>query len=132
MNRAIVTGKNWRLHWSWPVMLKYITAPAVGLVFTFAYPKFIENNWDKDPPYLYSFILFHIVMIFIVGLFIFPKFFNMLVPAHRRDEGKYDVQPQYTIGETPVIVSGGIEAGERAVSDSPRTSTEVTTENKRV
>lgn len=106
-----MTGKNWRLHWAWPVILKYITAPAVGLVFTFAYPKFRDAEWYHDPPYFYSFVLMHVVMIFIVGLFIFPRFFNFLIPATRRDEGTYEVQPQVSIGEIPAPRSTGVEAG---------------------
>jgi solute carrier family 6 GABA transporter-like protein 1 len=112
LNRAIMTGKNWRLHWAWPVLLKYITAPAVGLVFSFAYPKFL-NTSAKNPPYVYSFTIMHFVMIFIVGLFIFPRFGNALIPAHRvqRGDGKYAVQPQITVGETVVLSDAGLEGG---------------------
>ncbi|KAM0322003.1 hypothetical protein ACHAQA_009745 [Verticillium albo-atrum] len=117
INHAILTGKNWRLHWAWPIILKYLTAPAVGLVFSFAYTKFEREKFAQDPAYLYSFILFHSVMVFIVGLFIFPRFFNCLVPARRiaAGEGKYDVQPQITIGETVVFSSGGIEEGSSSI-----------------
>jgi solute carrier family 6 GABA transporter-like protein 1 len=112
LNRVIVTGKNWRIHWFWPVTLKYITAPAVGLVFTFAYPKFLnpETRYFEDPAFIYSFALMHIVMIFIVGAFIFPRFFNFLIPEVRRGEGRYEVMPQHTIGEAPVRPASGIEA----------------------
>lgn len=54
-------------------------------------------------------------MIFIIGAFIMPRFFNALIPAHRieRGDGKYAVQPQvaYMIGETLVIRDSGLEAG---------------------
>ncbi|CRK14606.1 hypothetical protein BN1723_016867 [Verticillium longisporum] len=135
INASILTGKNWRLHWAWPVILKYLTAPAVGLVFSFAYTKFRDERHAQDPAYLYSFILFHMVMIFIVGLFIFPRFFNCLVPARRLEagEGKYDVAPQVIIGETVMLSSGGIEEGNsiegrRTDSDEAWTEPAVTQE----
>lgn len=108
-----MTGKNWKIHWIWPICLKYITAPAVGLVFSFAYPKF-RKNFEKDPPYIYSFAMMHVVMIAIVGMFLFPRFFNVIIPAERvsRGDGKYDVAPQVTIGESAVIhPTTGLEGG---------------------
>ncbi|RSL45372.1 hypothetical protein CEP54_014296 [Fusarium duplospermum] len=113
LNRAILGGsKNWKIHWVWPICLKYITGPAVALVFSFAYPKFLNNHAD-DPPFIYSFVLMHFVVIFIVGAFIVPRFLNILIPAHRvaRGDGKYEVAPQITVGQTPVINDGGLEGG---------------------
>lgn len=115
INKAIMVGNNWRLHWFWPFCLKYITAPAVGLVFTFAYPKFLDPSEGarrfEDPAMIYAFALMHVVMIFIIGCFVFPRFFNFLIPEVRRGDGKFDVMPQVVIGETPVIGDTGIEAG---------------------
>lgn len=79
----------------------------------------------EDPSYVYGFALMHVVMIFIVGLFMFPRFANFLIPEVRRGEGKYDVMPQYTIGETPVISDTGLEAGG---SDVINGSSEVVTQ----
>ncbi|KAJ3467778.1 hypothetical protein MRS44_005342 [Fusarium solani] len=113
LNRAILGGsKNWKIHWVWPICLKYITGPAVALVFSFAYPKFLNGHAD-DPPFIYSFVLMHMVVIFIVGAFIAPRFLNILIPGHRveRGDGKYDVAPQITVGETPIINNGGLEGG---------------------
>ena len=108
-----MTGKNWRLHWFWPVCLKYLTAPAVGMVYTFVYPKFQnDGGYMDDPIYIYGFAVMHMPLVFIIGGFIFPKFFNFLIPELRKGEGKYDVQPQVTIGQTLVISSGGLEEGQ--------------------
>ncbi|KAL6918987.1 hypothetical protein ACHAPO_009263 [Fusarium lateritium] len=105
-------GKNWKIHWVWPLCLKYITGPAVALVFSFAYPKFL-NSYRNNPPYIYSFVLMHMVVLFIVGAFVVPRFFNILIPAHRleRGDGKYDVAPQMTIDNAPIVNNGGIEEG---------------------
>lgn len=105
-------GKNWKIHWVWPICLKYVTGPAVALVFSFAYPKFL-NKHRNDPPYVYSFVLMHMVIVFIVGCFIVPRFFNILIPAHRlkRGDGIYDVAPQMTLDNAPIVDNGGIEAG---------------------
>ncbi|KAF4990793.1 hypothetical protein FDECE_14235 [Fusarium decemcellulare] len=113
LNCAILGGsKNWKIHWIWPICLKYITGPAVALVFSFAYPKFLNGHAD-DPPFIYSFVLMHMVVIFIVGAFIVPRFLNILIPSHRieRGDGKYEVAPQITIGEPTVLNDGGLEGG---------------------
>ncbi|KAI6365561.1 hypothetical protein MCOR25_005337 [Pyricularia grisea] len=115
LNRVVATGSNWRLHWFWPICLKYVTAPAVGLVFTFAYPKFLNlapgsDRMSQNPPYIYSFALMHLVMVFIVGLFIFPRFFNFLIPETRREDGKWrEVMPQVTVGGGPELVDERVE-----------------------
>ncbi|KAM5347507.1 hypothetical protein ACJ41O_010512 [Fusarium nematophilum] len=119
LNCAILGGsKNWKIHWVWPICLKYITGPAVALVFSFAYPKFLSGHAD-DPPFIYSFVLMHMVVIFIVGAFIVPRFLNILIPSHRieRGDGKYEVAPQITMGEAPVLHDGGLEGGNVLVGD---------------
>jgi solute carrier family 6 GABA transporter-like protein 1 len=99
INRNVLTGNNWKLHPLWPVILKYVTGPAVGLVLSFAYPKFKDNFMYNNPPYLYSFVLMHIVIIFITVFFVFPSWGNFLIPEPRRVDGKFGVNPQGEIGE---------------------------------
>ncbi|ENH64753.1 Sodium- and chloride-dependent GABA transporter 2 [Fusarium oxysporum f. sp. cubense race 1] len=113
LNNAILGGQtNWKIHWVWPICLKYITGPAVALVFSFAYPKFL-NNYSDDPPFIYSFVLMHMVVIFIIGAFLAPRFLNILIPSHRleRGDGKYDVAPQMTVDNRPIVDNGGLEGG---------------------
>ncbi|KAF5672786.1 sodium-dependent serotonin transporter [Fusarium heterosporum] len=127
LNSAInSSGKNWNIPYIWPFCLKFITGPAVALVFSFAYPKFL-NNHRNDPPFIYSFVLMHVVVIFIVGAFTVPRFLNIIVPAHRieRGDGKYDVAPQMTLNNAPAVddgLEGGLEGrridGERSQSNS--------------
>ncbi len=69
------------------------------MVWTFAYPKFLNNNMYNDPPFMYSFILMHMTVLFIVVLFMFPRWFNFLIPETRRDDGKYEVMPQEPLGD---------------------------------
>lgn len=64
----------------------------------------------------------HLVVVFIVGAFLAPKFLNVLVPSQRiaRGDGKYDVAPQVTIGEAPTLNDGGLEGGLRnGIEDRP-------------
>ncbi|KAG9508151.1 hypothetical protein J7337_001714 [Fusarium musae] len=113
LNNAILGGhSNWKIPAVWPFCLKYITGPAVALVFSFAYPKFL-NNYSDDPPFIYSFVLMHMVVIFIIGAFLAPRFLNVLIPSHRLDrgDGKYDVAPQMTIDNRPIVDNGGLEGG---------------------
>ncbi|KAF5595974.1 sodium-dependent serotonin transporter [Fusarium pseudocircinatum] len=123
LNNAILGGKsNWKIHYIWPICLKYITGPAVALVFSFAYPKFL-NNYSDDPPFIYSFVLMHMVVIFIIGAFLAPRFLNILIPSHRLDrgDGKYDVAPQMTIDNRPIVDNGGLEGGHADI-DAPHHS----------
>lgn len=48
-----------------------------------------------------------------MGAFLAPRYLNILVPSHRveRGDGKYDVAPQITVGETLVLNDGGLEGG---------------------
>ncbi|KAF5659153.1 sodium-dependent serotonin transporter [Fusarium circinatum] len=113
LNNAILGGQsNWKIPAIWPFCLKFITGPAVALVFSFAYPKFL-NNYSDDPPFIYSFVLMHVVVIFIIGAFLAPRFLNILIPSHRleRGDGKYDIAPQMTIDNAPVLDNGGLEGG---------------------
>lgn len=109
VNRAIYVKGNWKLHWAWPVLLKYVTAPAVSLVLSFAYPKMYSKNYQRDPPYLYSFILMHMVLLYISLCFMAPRFLDFLIPVTRRNEGRYDVMPRVVIGETPIVNLRGVE-----------------------
>ncbi|KAF5251245.1 hypothetical protein FANTH_3680 [Fusarium anthophilum] len=118
LNNAILGGhSNWKIPAVWPFCLKFITGPAVAMVFSFAYPKFL-NNYADDPPFIYSFVLMHMVVIFIIGAFLAPRFLNVLIPSHRleRGDGKYDVAPQMTIDNRPIVDNGGIEGGHTDMS----------------
>lgn len=53
----------------------------------------------NDPPFLYSFALMHISVLLIVTLFMFPRWFNFLIPEARRDDGKYEIMPQQPLGD---------------------------------
>ena len=66
------------------------------------------------------------VVIFIVGAFIAPRFLNIIVPSHRveRGDGKYDVAPQVTIGNPPIINDGGLEGGNVSQHSADRSSTD--------
>ena len=69
--------------------------------------------------YLYSFILMHMVLLFIFSCFMFPPFLNFLIPEKRRGEGKYPVMPRIVIGETPVVHNSGMEGGFADGTHSP-------------
>ncbi|KAF4455572.1 hypothetical protein F53441_2096 [Fusarium austroafricanum] len=114
LNNVILGGNksNWQIPVIFPLCLKYITGPAVALVFSFAYPKFLNGKAD-DPPFIYSFVLMHMVVIFIIGAFLAPRFLNVLIPHHRieRGDGKYEVAPQMTLDNAPVV-NNGLEGGQ--------------------
>jgi solute carrier family 6 (neurotransmitter transporter, GABA) member 1 len=95
----------------------------VALVFSFAYPKFL-NTVSDNPPYIYSFVLMHMVVVFIVGAFVVPRFLNILIPSHRleRGDGKFAIAPQVTMGQAPIMDDGGLEGGNIGHHDSVRGS----------
>ncbi|WQF83990.1 Putative sodium:neurotransmitter symporter [Colletotrichum destructivum] len=92
LNATICVGGQWRIPSIWPFVLKYNTAPIVGIIFSFAYPNFYaEKRWD--PLQIAGFAFMHIVLVSsLVGL-VMPRWFNVLVPEHKRAEGDYPILP---------------------------------------
>lgn len=91
LNSVIANGKNWNVPVIFGAVLRYITAPIIGMLFSMAYPLFYENR--ADPLHIAGFGFMHLSMVAsFVGLFL-PRWFNVFVPRNRIRDGYYPVAP---------------------------------------
>lgn len=74
------------------VILRYFSAPVLAIVFSFAYPSFIAVR--NDPLHIFAFTCAHIVVVFVLVVFIVPRMLNPLIPKTRREEGDRAYAPQ--------------------------------------
>lgn len=86
LNVVVGTGKNWTILWFWTLLMRYISAPILAIVYSFAYPSFYQLRYD--PLHIAGFTLAHFVLVIIVLGFIVPRWYAVFVPPSRRDEGK--------------------------------------------
>lgn len=97
LNVIVATGKNWKLPVFWAAVLKYISAPILSIVFSFAYPSF--SKVKNDPLHIFGFSVAHLVMVIIAAGFVVPRWFDIFIPATRRGEGNIPYAPNVTIGQ---------------------------------
>ncbi|KAK1464917.1 Sodium:neurotransmitter symporter family protein, partial [Colletotrichum paranaense] len=111
LNVVIGSGKNWNIPTFWPVLLRYISGPILAIVYGFSYPSFYELRYD--PLHILGFAVGHVALILILAGFIVPRWFNVFIPVHRRNEGKMAYAPNVTIGadEAQAIAAGIMEQG---------------------
>ncbi|KAK1998234.1 Sodium:neurotransmitter symporter family protein [Colletotrichum falcatum] len=111
LNVVIGSGKNWNIPVFWPVLLRYISGPILSIVYGFSYPAFYQVRYD--PLHILGFAVGHVALIMIFAGFMVPRWFNVFIPAHRKNEGKIYYAPLVTIGadEAQAIAAGNIEQG---------------------
>jgi len=85
LNVIVGTGKNWKIPVFWGPLLRYISAPILAIVFSFSYPEF--HTLRYDPPYIFGFILAHIVIFAALAGFTIPRYLDVFVPPERREDG---------------------------------------------
>ncbi|OJD13667.1 hypothetical protein AJ78_05903 [Emergomyces pasteurianus Ep9510] len=83
----VVSGRkgNWRIPRFWPLLLRYVSAPILAIIFSFAYPEF--HTLRYDPLMIAGFILAHLCLFAILLGFVIPRYYNVFIPPHRRAEG---------------------------------------------
>lgn len=85
LNRIVGQGKNWNIPSFWSILIRYIGAPALSIIYGFSYPNFYELRYD--PLHILGFAVAHITLIIILGSLIMPRWYNIIIPPQRRDEG---------------------------------------------
>lgn len=87
LNLIVGTGKNWKIPSFWPFLIRYISAPTLAIIYSFAYPGFYVLR--DDPLHIIGFALAHLSLVLIVLGIMVPKYFDVFIPPHRRDDGKF-------------------------------------------
>jgi hypothetical protein len=86
-------------------LLRYVSGPVLAIIFSFAYPEF--RTLTSDPMMIAGFILSHIGMVIIIAGYIFPRYYDSLIPPERRAEGTELTVP----GELKGIEGTPLETG---------------------
>lgn len=93
----------------WAGLLRYISAPILAIVFSFAYPAFYAVR--NDPLQIFGFCLGHCCMILIAVFFIFPRMLDVFVPVERRGKGDISFSPNVAVAVTQLTIGQGGERG---------------------
>jgi solute carrier family 6 GABA transporter-like protein 1 len=116
LNVVVGRGKNWKLPFWWPALLRYLSAPILAIIFSFGYPNFYKLR--NDPLHIFGFATAHIALV-IVGLgVIVPRWFDVLIPTERRNDGEYPYAPCETIErDAPEVITGSRENDSETIDD---------------
>jgi solute carrier family 6 GABA transporter-like protein 1 len=85
LNEVVGTGKNWKIPAFLPVLLRYLSGPVLAIIFSFAFPEF--HTLRYDPMMIAGFVLSMLCLAMMIFGFIMPRYYNVFVARHRRDEG---------------------------------------------
>lgn len=72
-------------------LLRYISAPILAIVYSFAYPDFYPLR--NDPLHVFGFFVGHLALVFALAGFFVPRWYDCLIPPMRRGEGKLPYAP---------------------------------------
>ncbi|KAF4550827.1 Hypothetical protein D9617_15g041770 [Elsinoe fawcettii] len=91
LNMVIGLGKNWTIPVFWPVLLRYVAAPLLSIIYAFAYPGFIASRYD--PLEIFGFMLGQFSLFIVAGSFIVPRWYQGIIPPQRRKDGDFESVP---------------------------------------
>lgn len=101
LNVVVGRGKNWNIPVFWGPVLRYISAPILAMVASFAYPKFYSIG-RMDPLHICGFTFAHItVLLVFIGLAV-PRALDVFVLPEKRDDYKSFYAPQVPM---PMLVA---------------------------
>lgn len=117
LNLIVGTGRNWKIPSFWPFLLRYVSGPVLAIIFSFAFPEF--HTLKNDPLMVLGFTVAWIGLVLIILGFALPRYYDVLIPPHRRDEGKEQTVAMELKGE---VVARAINDGN--LPDADRSSSE--------
>ncbi|KAJ9611518.1 hypothetical protein H2200_004702 [Cladophialophora chaetospira] len=118
LNLIVGTGRNWKIPAFWPFLLRYVSAPVLAIIFSFAFPEF--HTLRYDPLMVTGFIVSQICAALIILGFIVPRYYDVFIPPHRRDEATAPtvaMEPKLEI-EARTFVDREDDSGEAAYDNS--------------
>ena len=89
------------------------------IILGFSYPAFYQLR--DDPLHILGFGVAHIALVLIGVGVTAPRWFDVLIPPHRREEGKIDYAPNVVMGTIDSHQADAMENGD------PEAKTEVKT-----
>ncbi|KAK2808805.1 hypothetical protein FQN49_008676 [Arthroderma sp. PD_2] len=125
LNIVVAKGKNWNIPVFWGPVLRYISAPILAIIISFAYPSFYLKR--NDPLQIFAFAIAHIIPLIVIVGVIVPRAFNLLLPNADRELGKRLYAPGVTMEllPSPGNVEEGSETGAAEVHEGKARKREV-------
>lgn len=123
LNVVVGGGRNWSIPAFLPVLLRYVSGPILAIIFSFAYPEFYTLRYD--PLMITGFTLAHIGMVLIIVGCVAPRYYDHLIPRHRRAEGTEETmtcETKLEVVEHAVLPlhggpAGDVDRGEAGLGD---------------
>ncbi|OAL55817.1 SNF-domain-containing protein [Pyrenochaeta sp. DS3sAY3a] len=97
LNVIVGQGKNWKIPFFLPFLLRYLSGPVLAIIFSFAFPEF--HTLRYDPMMISGFILSILTIIVILVGFVMPRYYDAFIPVERRGEGTEPTMAMETKGE---------------------------------
>jgi solute carrier family 6 GABA transporter-like protein 1 len=116
-NVIVGQGKNWNIPFFWGPVLRYISAPILAIVASFAYPDFYARG-RMDPIHIAGFTFAHVSLFLAVAGLIVPRAFDVFVMPERRKDCFVVAQPQ-AINPRLLVRAEGTEGVEESAIQSP-------------
>ncbi|KAI5236653.1 SNF-domain-containing protein [Aureobasidium subglaciale] len=112
LNLVVGQGKNWKIPFFLPILLRYVSGPVLAIIFSFAFPEF--HTLRNDPMMITGFILSILGMVGVLVGFVMPRYYNALIPMERRGEGKQKTVLDEPTGQIDAIsvANSDVEGGE--------------------
>lgn len=106
----MATGKNWSIPFYWGLLVRYCSAPILGIVFSLGYPAFAAVRYD--PLQIFGFIIGHLSMLIIAFGLVFPRMMDVFVPFERQGEGEIPFSPNLAVASAELSIGQRLEVGE--------------------
>lgn len=106
----MATGKNWSIPFYWGFLIRYCSAPILGIVFSLGYPAFAAVRYD--PLQIFGFIVGHLSMLIIAFGLVFPRMMDVFIPVERRGEGEIHFSPNLAVASAELSIGRRLEVGE--------------------
>ena len=113
LNLIVGTGRNWKIPPFLPVLLRYVSGTVLAIIFSFSFPRFHAARYD--PMMIAGFILAWIGIIAMILGFVLPRYYDALIPLHRRGDGTEPTVANELKGE---VIARAVE-DERARESDP-------------
>ncbi|RVX67809.1 hypothetical protein B0A52_07737 [Exophiala mesophila] len=118
LNVTVAINNNWPLPSFWTPVLRYVSAPILAILTSFAYPTF--GSVMNDPLHIFGFCVGHIVMLLVVVGLVIPRWFDVFLPDNRKYEGDLPYAPSVLVGTGDMHIGRREEEGSEDTNDKAR------------
>ncbi|KAI0562960.1 hypothetical protein FGB62_48g116 [Gracilaria domingensis] len=107
LNFIVGKGRNWKIPALWSPMLRWLTAPVLIVILSYAYRDFVSGTdavapRSEDPLHIYGFVVAHLVAVFLISSIVAPKVFDAFICGEKKEDHtlQYETGPGEVLGDT--------------------------------